>query len=61
MGETEIGDVRHQLVGHLAIGQITEPLVDIAAPGAEMHLVNRDRRLAIVVARAAGHPTVVLP
>ena len=32
MGEAEIGDVRHQLIGQLAIGQIAEALIDVAAP-----------------------------
>src|SRR5829696_767176 len=46
MREAEIGDVRHELLGQFAVGQVAAALPVVAAPGAEMHLVYRDRRLA---------------
>ena len=56
MGEAEIGDIGHELVGQLAIGQIAAAFGQVAAPRAEMHLVDRDRRLAVVAPPALGHP-----
>ena len=46
MGETEIADIGRQLVGELAIGQPAAAFVRSPPPGAEMHFVDRDRRIA---------------
>src|SRR5213076_1511195 len=59
MGEAEIGDIGHELLGQFAITQIAALLR--SAPRAEMHLVNRDRRLAVVALRPRIHPTAILP
>ena len=61
MGEAEIGDIGNQLVGQLAIAQIAAVLGEVAAPRAEMHLVDRDRRFAVVALPPRRHPGAVLP
>src|SRR5260221_8231235 len=61
MVEAKIGDVGHQLISQLAIGEIAEALVDIAAPRAKMHFVDRYGRFAVVVPRTLAHPLAVLP
>ena len=52
--EAGLGDVVDQLPGELAVGQPH-------APRAEVHLVDRHRRLVPLGTRAAGQPVVVGP
>jgi hypothetical protein len=59
--ETHVGDVVHQFLRRLPVGQHAVVLVGLAAPGPEMHLVDADRRLAAVAARALSHPLRVVP
>ena len=61
MGEAEIGDIGNQLVGQFAVAQIAAALGEVAAPRAEMDLVDRDRGRAVVALPALGHPGCVLP
>ena len=46
MGEAHLGDVGHQPLGELVVGEIAVALLGHAHPGAEMALVDRDRRVA---------------
>src|SRR4029077_10398321 len=59
MSKAHVAHVRDQLVGELTIGQVPPPPGEIAAPRAEMHFVNRDRRLTVVVPPALCHPSAV--
>ena len=52
MGEAHVLDVGDQLVGELVIGE--EAVAVLAPPGAEMHLVDRDRRGARLPRRGAS-------
>ena len=61
MGEAHIGDIRDEFARHFAIGQIASAFRFVAPPGAEMGLVDRDRRLAVVTPPAFGHPCAVVP
>src|SRR5207237_5074822 len=61
MSKTHVAHIGDELVGELTIGQIPPLLGKIAAPRAEMDLVNRDRRLAIVAPPALRHPSAVVP
>ena len=44
MGEAEVGDVVGELVGELEVRERRSALERVAAPRAEVHLVDRDRR-----------------
>ena len=59
MGVAEPGDIGHQVVGELVIGQ--EALALAALPRAEMHLIDRHRRAAMVALPARLHPVLVGP
>src|SRR3984893_13128509 len=61
MSKAHVAHVRHELVGELTIGQVPPLLGKIAAPRAEMHFVNRDRRLAVIAPPALYHPSAVMP
>ena len=52
VGETEALGVGNQVVGQFTIGEITVVLLRLALPRAEVHLVDGDRRVPIVVVRA---------
>ena len=51
MREAEIVRIGRQLLGELAIAEPTAALLRSAAPGAQMHLVDRDRRAQRIDAR----------
>ena len=60
VGEAEVGEVRHELVGELGVA--SRPRRRVLAPGAEVHLVDRHRLAQAGVRRAAlVHPVVVAP
>ena len=59
MGEAEIRDIGDQLVGELVIGE--EAAVGAAPPRAEMDLVDRHRRTALVAARPGAEIDAVGP
>ena len=61
MGEAHLGDVRHQPLGELVVGEIAVALLGHAHPGAEMALVDRDRRVARARRRARGQPRAIRP
>ncbi len=54
VGEAEVLDVRGKLLGEL-------PVVQPGAPGRQMHLVHRERRLVHGRVRAVRHPLGVAP
>ena len=47
VGETHPFCVRHQLVCQFAVAK-PEVIVGMAAPGTEVHFINRDRRIKLV-------------
>ena len=59
VGEAHVGDVGDQPVGELVPGE--EAVAVAAPPGAEMHLVDRDRRAARIHAGADCHGARVAP
>ncbi len=59
VGEPHVAHVLGELVRGLSIGQVARPVA--AAPGTEMHLVDRDRRVERVRRAARGHPFAVFP
>src|SRR6516225_11308551 len=61
MREPEIRDIRDELRGKLAIGQIPAVFSQIAPPRTEMDLVDRNRRFAIIALPPFRHPLPVLP
>ncbi len=61
MGETEIDDVRDQLVGQLLIGEVLTAGFGAAPPGAEMDFVDRHRRAALDGCASLAHPRLVGP
>ena len=61
MRKAHVAYVRDELVGELAIGEVPPVLGKIAAPRAEMDLVNRNRRFAVVAPPALCHPSAVMP
>ncbi|OIQ72529.1 hypothetical protein GALL_458430 [mine drainage metagenome] len=60
MGEPHVGGVSDQLVGELKVGQRPRAAIG-AAPTAQMHLVDRDRRVDRVVFCARFQPLVIRP
>ncbi len=61
MGKAHFGDIGDEFGGKLAIAQISAVLGQPAAPRAEMNLIDRDRRLAVVALPASRHPRAVMP
>ena len=59
MGETALRAVLGQLVGQLAVAE--DVAVGAPAPGAEMHLVDRDGAVEQRLGRALGEPGLVSP
>lgn len=61
VGVAEVLDVGNELIGEFAIGEPAIVVLGNAAPGAEMHLVGRNRRVEPILLRAAGEPAGVVP
>jgi hypothetical protein len=59
MGETEADGVIDQLFGRLPVGDV--PPAVLAPPRAQMHLVDRDRRIAGILRTPPCHPGGVVP
>ena len=59
MGEAEIAHIRNELIGKPVV--IEEAIAFTAPPGAEMHLVDGDRRGAILQAGPRGDPVAIIP
>ncbi len=55
----KMGGVIHQLLGQLAIAQVG--IVGAAQPGAQMHFVNRNGLLQMILASAFLHPSLIVP
>ncbi len=54
VGEAQVAEVRHQLVGDLAVGEVS-------LPRSEVHLVDRHRLANRLSSGALGHPVAVSP
>ena len=61
MREAEVLHVGNQPLAQFAIGEIAVALLRHPRPGAEMALVDRDRRVARIALAAAVHPGAVVP
>ena len=59
VGEAEIGDVRHEPFGDLAIAELAPVLA--ARPRTQMHLVDADRAVVPAGVAAPRHPGIVAP
>ena len=61
VGEAHLLDVGHQPVGQLIVAEVAVAVLGHPHPGADVALVDRDRRLAGVGAAARRHPVDIRP
>ncbi len=61
VGEAHLLDVGDQPVGQLVVAEVAVALLRHPHPGADVALVDRDRRLAGIGAPARGHPLGIRP
>ena len=63
VGKAHFHNIGNQLVGQLAIGQVTRsPLfIGFFAPGTEMYFVDRNRLIKELMLGAVAHPIIITP
>jgi hypothetical protein len=61
MGEAHVPDIGDQGVRELRIGEIAVAVLGLATPGAEMNLIDRDRRRRPVGPGSGLHPLPIAP
>lgn len=61
VGETEVRNILHKLVGQLAVGEIAVILLGLAPPRAQVDLIKGKGRVGAMAFLTAAHPAPVAP